>query len=49
MEQAMHATTPMNRLAEPEEVAAAAMWLCTDAASFVNGHAMAVDGGAVAQ
>jgi NAD(P)-dependent dehydrogenase (short-subunit alcohol dehydrogenase family) len=49
MEQAMHATTPMHRLAEPEEIAAAAVWLCTDAASFVNGHAMAVDGGAVAQ
>jgi NAD(P)-dependent dehydrogenase (short-subunit alcohol dehydrogenase family) len=49
MEQAMYATTPMHRLAEPDEVAAAAVWLCTDAASFVNGHAMAVDGGALAQ
>ena len=49
MEQAMFATTPMHRLAEPEEIAAAAVWLCTDAASFVNGHAMAVDGGALAQ
>ena len=49
MEQAMHAATPMHRLAEPEEIAATALWLCSDAASFVNGHAMAVDGGAVAQ
>ena len=49
MEQAMYATTPMHRLADPEEIAAAAVWLCTDAASFVNGHTMSVDGGAVAQ
>ena len=49
MEQALYDVTPMRRLAEPEEVAAAAVWLCTEAASFVNGHALAVDGGAVAQ
>jgi NAD(P)-dependent dehydrogenase (short-subunit alcohol dehydrogenase family) len=49
MEQALVDVTPMRRLAEPEEVAAAAVWLCSDAASFVNGHALAVDGGAVAQ
>jgi NAD(P)-dependent dehydrogenase (short-subunit alcohol dehydrogenase family) len=49
MEQALLDVTPMRRLAEPEEVAAAAVWLCSDAASFVNGHALAVDGGAVAQ
>jgi NAD(P)-dependent dehydrogenase (short-subunit alcohol dehydrogenase family) len=40
--------SPMRRLAEPEEVAAAAHWLCSDAASYVTGHAMAVDGGAAA-
>jgi len=49
MEQALHDVTPMRRLAEPDEVASAAVWLCSDAASFVNGHALAVDGGAVAQ
>jgi NAD(P)-dependent dehydrogenase (short-subunit alcohol dehydrogenase family) len=33
----------------PEEVAEAVIWLCSDAASFVTGHTMAVDGGVVAQ
>jgi NAD(P)-dependent dehydrogenase (short-subunit alcohol dehydrogenase family) len=33
------------RLCEPEEVAAAALWLCTDEASFVNGTALYVDNG----
>lgn len=28
-----------------EEIAAAAMWLCSDAAAFVVGHAIVVDGG----
>ncbi len=40
---AMH---PIGRLAEPEEVAEAAVWLCTDAASFVLGHTFVVDGAA---
>jgi len=39
------ATTPLGRLATPEEVAAAAAWLCSDAASYVTGIAMSVDGG----
>jgi len=42
---AMH---PMGRGAEPEEIAAAALWLCSDAASFVTGHALVVDGGKTA-
>lgn len=33
------------RLCEPEEVAAAALWLCSDEASFVNGTAVYVDNG----
>ncbi len=41
----MHARHPIGRMAKPEEVAEAAIWLCSDAASFVTGHAMAVDGG----
>ncbi|WP_256257239.1 SDR family oxidoreductase [Nonomuraea pusilla] len=32
-------------MATPEEVAAAAVWLCSDAASYVTGIAMSVDGG----
>ena len=37
--------TPMGRIAKPEEVAAAATWLCSDAASYVTGAVLPVDGG----
>ena len=47
--EAMKAVSPMRRLAEPSEIAAAVVWLCSDQASFVNGHALSVDGGAVIQ
>ncbi len=40
---------PLGRVAAPEEIAEAVIWLCSDAASFVTGHAMAVDGGTVSQ
>ena len=40
---------PVGRMGLPHEIAEAAVWLCSDAASFVTGHAMAVDGGFVAQ
>lgn len=41
------ALSPMGRIAEPEEVAEAAVWLCTPRASFVLGHTLVADGGAV--
>ena len=43
---AMH---PIGRLGEADEIAEAIVWLCSDAASFMAGHAMAVDGGLVAK
>jgi NAD(P)-dependent dehydrogenase (short-subunit alcohol dehydrogenase family) len=40
---------PVGRMGKPEEIAEAVVWLCSDAASFVTGHTMTVDGGYVAQ
>ena len=40
---------PMGRLGRPEEIAAAVLWLCSPGASFVIGHALAVDGRYTAQ
>ncbi len=45
--QALLAVKPMGRLGSPAEVAAAIVWLCSDAASFTTGHALTVDGGYV--
>lgn len=46
--QAAEEAIPMGRMAQPEEVAATAVWLCSDDASFVTGAPISVDGGAVA-
>jgi NAD(P)-dependent dehydrogenase (short-subunit alcohol dehydrogenase family) len=48
MVKAMDQKVPMGRIGEPEEVAAAAIWLCSDEASYITGHALPVDGGIVA-
>jgi NAD(P)-dependent dehydrogenase (short-subunit alcohol dehydrogenase family) len=45
----MVAAEPMGRIGDPEEVAAAVVWLCSDAASFLTGVALPVDGGLVAR
>ena len=39
------AMSPLGRLAQPQEVAEVALWLCCDRSSFVNGAAIPVDGG----
>jgi NAD(P)-dependent dehydrogenase (short-subunit alcohol dehydrogenase family) len=49
IEKMMRNAVPLGRLGRPEEIAAAIVWLCSDAASFVVGHAFAVDGGSVIQ
>jgi NAD(P)-dependent dehydrogenase (short-subunit alcohol dehydrogenase family) len=45
----MKEANPSGRIGTPEEVADAVVWLCTDGAGFVTGHALAIDGGAVAK
>jgi NAD(P)-dependent dehydrogenase (short-subunit alcohol dehydrogenase family) len=39
---------PVGRMGKPEEIAAAVLWLCSDAAAFVVGHALVTDGGQTA-
>ncbi len=39
------AQEPIARMGTPEEIAAAVVWLCSDAASCVLGHALVADGG----
>ena len=44
----LKANVPMKRFAKVEEQVSAMMWLCSDGASFVTGHALPVDGGLTA-
>lgn len=48
LEQILIDKEPMGRLGAPEEVSSAVLWLLSDAASFVTGHALVVDGGILA-
>jgi NAD(P)-dependent dehydrogenase (short-subunit alcohol dehydrogenase family) len=48
-EAAVIASEPVGRLGSPEEVAGLVVWLCTDAASFITGAALPVDGGFTAR
>src|SRR5437667_2885662 len=43
------AEEPVGRMGKPEEIAAAVLWLCSDAAAFMVGHAMVIDGGQTIQ
>jgi NAD(P)-dependent dehydrogenase (short-subunit alcohol dehydrogenase family) len=43
------AEEPVGRMGKPEEIAAAVVWLCSDAAAFMVGHAMVIDGGQTIQ
>lgn len=47
-QQAAAAAMPLGRIGQPGEVVAAAVWLCSDAAAFVTGTTLAIDGGKLA-
>ncbi len=43
------AAIPLGRIGDPDEIARAVVWLCSDAASYITGHTLAVDGGLLAR
>ncbi len=43
------AQSPAGRKAEPEEIAEAVVWLCSDSSSYINGHLLPLDYGTTAQ
>lgn len=49
VEQIMPMLSLVGRLGQPDEVAKAALWLCSEHASFTHGHVLAVDGGFLAR
>jgi NAD(P)-dependent dehydrogenase (short-subunit alcohol dehydrogenase family) len=44
---AMEKSIPMGRVGRPEEIASSVLWLCSNAASYVTGQSISVDGGFV--
>jgi NAD(P)-dependent dehydrogenase (short-subunit alcohol dehydrogenase family) len=46
-EEAIAKRMPLGRLGEPEDIARAVLFLCSDAASWITGHTLVVDGGAL--
>jgi NAD(P)-dependent dehydrogenase (short-subunit alcohol dehydrogenase family) len=49
LEKMVLSTIPTGRLGRPEEIAEAAVWLCSERASWVTGESMLVDGGSIAR
>jgi NAD(P)-dependent dehydrogenase (short-subunit alcohol dehydrogenase family) len=47
-QEAAAAAMPLQRVGQPEEVAAAVVWLCSDAAGFITGTTLTIDGGKLA-
>jgi NAD(P)-dependent dehydrogenase (short-subunit alcohol dehydrogenase family) len=47
LDRMLNTFVPMKRLGRPEEVAATVLWLCSDAASYITGQSISVDGGFV--
>ena len=42
------ASCPLRRIGEPDEIGGAAVFLASDAGTFVNGHTLVIDGGSTA-